>query len=133
MAASAVVVSEVADAARANRANRGRTKLRRLLLKQLTKSEGIEAAPFQPDALEVHFGEFPKSERAVKDKSNPLHRWLMFLDEKLPNSDEFKRELAKARARAQSDWVKKGMDPTFISKVTGFTVPEIDRLTRENA
>jgi predicted transposase/invertase (TIGR01784 family) len=103
----------------------------------------------------------------------------MFLDEKLPDdelkelmamdpniekaeeklellsSDEFMRELAEARARAQSDWVssmegskaegkaegkeevalmllKKGMDPTFISEVTGLTVQAINRLTREN-
>jgi predicted transposase/invertase (TIGR01784 family) len=81
------------------------------------------------DALEVHFIEFPKFERTAKDKRDPLHRWLMFLDEKLPeeelkelmemdpiiakteeklellSSDEFVRELAEARALAVSDWV----------------------------
>jgi predicted transposase/invertase (TIGR01784 family) len=80
------------------------------------------------DALEVHFIEFPKFERAAKDKRDPLHRWLMFLDEKLPeeelkelmamdpmiekteeklellSGDESVRELAEARARALSDW-----------------------------
>jgi len=80
------------------------------------------------DALEVHFIEFPKFDRAIKDKSDALHRWLMFLDERLPeeelkelmamdpiiqkteeqlelmSSDEFIRELAEARAKALSDW-----------------------------
>jgi predicted transposase/invertase (TIGR01784 family) len=84
----------------------------------------------------------------------------------LLSSDEFMRELAEARARAQSDWVssmegskadgiaigeakgkaegitegkaevalmllKKGMDSTFISEVTGLSVQEIKRLTRD--
>ncbi|WP_168118785.1 Rpn family recombination-promoting nuclease/putative transposase [Paenibacillus sp. HB172176] len=35
------------------------------------------------DAFEVHFLELPKFERMMKDINNPLHRWLMYLDERL--------------------------------------------------
>jgi predicted transposase/invertase (TIGR01784 family) len=80
------------------------------------------------DTLEVHFIEFPKFDRIIKDKSDALHRWLLFMDEKLPDdelkelmamdpiiqkteeqlelmsSDEFIRDLAEARAKALSDW-----------------------------
>ncbi len=37
------------------------------------------------DAFEVHFIELPKFQRIVKDVHNPLHRWLMYLDENLPD------------------------------------------------
>jgi len=58
------------------------------------------------DALEVHFIEFPKFEKVSKNKSNALHRWLMFLDEKLEwlSADESVRVLAEAREKAQHDW-----------------------------
>jgi predicted transposase/invertase (TIGR01784 family) len=36
------------------------------------------------DAMEVHFIEYPKFKSARKDLDDPLHRWLLFLDEKLP-------------------------------------------------
>lgn len=81
------------------------------------------------DLLEVHFIEFPKFERVAKDKSNPLHRWLMFMDEKLPeeelkelmrmdpiievteeqlegmSQDEFMRRAAEIREKAHLDWI----------------------------
>ncbi|XID96262.1 Rpn family recombination-promoting nuclease/putative transposase [Paenibacillaceae bacterium WGS1546] len=80
------------------------------------------------DVLEAHFIEFPKFEKAKKDKRNPLHRWLMFMDEKLPakqlkelieldpiigrteerleflSADEHVRRLADARDKALRDW-----------------------------
>jgi predicted transposase/invertase (TIGR01784 family) len=80
------------------------------------------------DVLEVHFIEFPKFERVKKDTSIALHRWLLFLDEKLPeeelkelmrmdpaiskteehlellSSDELTRQLAEARGYALSEW-----------------------------
>jgi len=34
--------------------------------------------------MEIHFIEYPKFRRSRKDFHNPLHRWLLFLDEKLP-------------------------------------------------
>ncbi|TVY08605.1 Rpn family recombination-promoting nuclease/putative transposase [Paenibacillus cremeus] len=45
------------------------------------------------DAFEVHFLEMPKFERMEKDLNNSLHRWLMYLDEKLP--DALLKELMK--------------------------------------
>lgn len=36
------------------------------------------------DAMEVHFIEYPKFKATRKDLEDPLHRWLLFLDEKLP-------------------------------------------------
>ncbi|XID91693.1 Rpn family recombination-promoting nuclease/putative transposase [Paenibacillaceae bacterium WGS1546] len=78
------------------------------------------------DVLEAHFIEFSKFEKAKKDKRNPLHRWLMFMDEKLPAkelkeltemdpiigrteerlefADEHVRRLADARDKALRDW-----------------------------
>ncbi|XID92004.1 Rpn family recombination-promoting nuclease/putative transposase [Paenibacillaceae bacterium WGS1546] len=80
------------------------------------------------DVLEAHFIEFPKFERARKDKRNPLHRWLMFMDEKLSeqelkeltamdpiigkteerlemlSADDHVRNLAEARDKALRDW-----------------------------
>ncbi|WP_135546830.1 Rpn family recombination-promoting nuclease/putative transposase [Paenibacillus cymbidii] len=80
------------------------------------------------DVMELHFIEFPKFEQTPKDKRNPLHRWLMFMDDQL-GEDELKelmamdsmiektearleqlsddplaRELAEARERAIRDW-----------------------------
>jgi predicted transposase/invertase (TIGR01784 family) len=46
--------------------------------------EDHEERALLTDALEVHFIEFPKFERIEKDTSIALHRWLMFMDEKLP-------------------------------------------------
>ncbi len=90
--------------------------------------EDLEKQVRLTDVLEVHFIEFPKFERATKDKSIALHRWLMFLDEKLPeeelkelmamdraiekievqleelSNDEFTRQLAEARGHALSEW-----------------------------
>ncbi|MCD9020325.1 Rpn family recombination-promoting nuclease/putative transposase [Cohnella silvisoli] len=80
------------------------------------------------DALAVHFIEFPKFERAEKDKNIALHRWLLFMDEKLPEDQlkelmamdpmigkteeqlemlsgkDYVRELAEARENAMRDW-----------------------------
>ncbi|MCI3921083.1 Rpn family recombination-promoting nuclease/putative transposase [Paenibacillus sp. TRM 82003] len=39
------------------------------------------------DAFEVHFLELPKFERMVKDMSNPLHRWLLYLTENMPEQE----------------------------------------------
>lgn len=36
--------------------------------------------------IEIHFIEYPKFRRSRKDFHNPLHRWLLFLDEKLPEN-----------------------------------------------
>ncbi|MBD2866702.1 Rpn family recombination-promoting nuclease/putative transposase [Paenibacillus sp. IB182363] len=36
------------------------------------------------DAMELHFIEYPKFANMKKNLNNPLHRWLLFLDEKLP-------------------------------------------------
>jgi predicted transposase/invertase (TIGR01784 family) len=36
------------------------------------------------DAMEIHFIEYPKFRRAEKNVQDPLHRWLLFLDDKLP-------------------------------------------------
>lgn len=43
------------------------------------------------DVLEVHFIEFPKFEKVLKDLKNPLHRWLMYFDENI--TDEKLKEL----------------------------------------
>jgi len=48
--------------------------------------EDHEERALLTDALEVHFIEFPKFERMDKDTSIALHRWLMFMDEKLPEN-----------------------------------------------
>ncbi|PYI50660.1 Rpn family recombination-promoting nuclease/putative transposase [Paenibacillus flagellatus] len=37
------------------------------------------------DAMEVHFIEYPKFKAVRKNLEDPLHRWLLFLDEKLPD------------------------------------------------
>jgi predicted transposase/invertase (TIGR01784 family) len=36
------------------------------------------------DAMEIHFLEYPKFQKTTKDLNDPLHRWMLFLDEKLP-------------------------------------------------
>jgi len=51
---------------------------------QRVEHEDHEERALLTDALEVHFIEFPKFERVEKDTSIALHRWLMFMDEKLP-------------------------------------------------
>ncbi len=80
------------------------------------------------DALEVHFIEFPKFERSKQDITIALHRWLLFMDEKLPeeqlkelmimdpmigkteehlellSGNDYVRELAEARENALRDW-----------------------------
>jgi predicted transposase/invertase (TIGR01784 family) len=80
------------------------------------------------DALEVHFIEFPKFERTAKNINIALHRWLLFMDEKLPEEQlkeliamdpmigkteeqlemlsgkDYVRELAEAREIAMRDW-----------------------------
>ena len=35
------------------------------------------------DIIEIHFIEYPKFRKITKDLQNPLHRWLLFLEEKL--------------------------------------------------
>lgn len=95
------------------------------------------------DLLEVHIIEFPKFERAAKDTSVPLHRWLMFMDEKLPEErlkelmkmdpmievteeqlegmsrDEFMRRVAEMREKAQMDWVSSIEDAKQEGKIEG--------------
>ena len=39
------------------------------------------------DAVELHFIELPKFRKAAKDLSEPLHRWLLFLEEKPPENE----------------------------------------------
>ena len=39
------------------------------------------------DAIELHFIELPKFRNAAKDWREPLHRWLHFLEEKLPQNE----------------------------------------------
>ncbi|HEX7055676.1 MAG TPA: PD-(D/E)XK nuclease family transposase [Bacilli bacterium] len=36
------------------------------------------------DVMEIHFIEYPKFRSISKDMNDPLHRWLMFLEEDLP-------------------------------------------------
>jgi predicted transposase/invertase (TIGR01784 family) len=38
------------------------------------------------DLLEIHFIEFPKFEEISDDVNNPLHRWLLFLKEDIPEN-----------------------------------------------
>ncbi|SDD01537.1 conserved hypothetical protein (putative transposase or invertase) [Paenibacillus sp. UNCCL117] len=38
------------------------------------------------DAMELHFIEYPKFAVTAKDLNDPLHRWLLFLDEKVPET-----------------------------------------------
>ena len=90
--------------------------------------EDMERNQLLTDLFEVHFIEFPKFERITKDKHNELHRWLMFMDEKLPEEelrelmemdpiievteeqlegmsrDEFLQRAAEIREKAQLDW-----------------------------
>jgi predicted transposase/invertase (TIGR01784 family) len=36
------------------------------------------------DVMEIHFIEYPKFRNTLRDMSDPLHRWLLFLEEQLP-------------------------------------------------
>lgn len=60
------------------------------------------------DAMEVHFIEYPKFKAAQKNMEDPLHRWLLFLDEKL--SDQQLKELIEMdsdieRAERRLEWL----------------------------
>lgn len=46
--------------------------------------DDLEKSLLLTDAFEVHFLELPKFIRGVKDMTNPLHRWLTYLYEQLP-------------------------------------------------
>jgi predicted transposase/invertase (TIGR01784 family) len=45
------------------------------------------------DLLEIHFIEFPKFEEVMYDLNNPLHCWLLFLKDDVP--DYFLREVLR--------------------------------------
>jgi predicted transposase/invertase (TIGR01784 family) len=86
------------------------------------------------DVLEIHFIEFPKFRKLAKNLSDPLHRWLLFLEEKLPqdqleelvqmdpvikkaeerlewlSSDELSRQLYEARENSLIEYNSKMRD-----------------------
>ncbi|AXF56556.1 Rpn family recombination-promoting nuclease/putative transposase [Salicibibacter kimchii] len=49
--------------------------------------EDHEEAMLLTDALEVHFVEYPKFKKMKKSLEDPLHRWLLFLDESLQENE----------------------------------------------
>jgi predicted transposase/invertase (TIGR01784 family) len=60
------------------------------------------------DAMEVHFLEYPKFKATRKNLQDPLHRWLLFLDEKLP--DDQLKELVEmdpviGKAEERLEWL----------------------------
>ncbi len=83
------------------------------------------------DVLEIHMIEFPKFRKLKKDLSDPLHRWLLFLEAKLPddqleelmemdpvikkteerlaqlNADDYTRELYEARENSRIEFNSK--------------------------
>lgn len=61
------------------------------------------------DVMELHFIELPKFRKLVKDWNNPLHRWLLFLDDKLSKIE--RKELISmdhdiAKADERLDWLR---------------------------
>lgn len=70
--------------------------------------EDHEEAFMLTDAMEVHFIEYPKFLDAEKNLHDPLHRWLLFLNEKLP--EDTLKELMKMdrlikESKERLDWL----------------------------
>ena len=59
------------------------------------------------DVLEIHFIELPKFRRINQDVKNPLHRWLLFMEDISPDLLEVLKMEDPAIARAESvlDWL----------------------------
>lgn len=60
------------------------------------------------DAMEVHFIEYPKFKELHKDLTDPLHRWLLFLDERLPEDqleELIRMDPVIAKAEERLDWL----------------------------
>jgi predicted transposase/invertase (TIGR01784 family) len=67
------------------------------------------------DTIEIHFLECAKFRRITPDLRNPLHRWLLFLDERTPQQQI--KELISMDASIKSV----GIDIDKIEKATGLT------------
>ncbi|AXF56553.1 Rpn family recombination-promoting nuclease/putative transposase [Salicibibacter kimchii] len=68
--------------------------------------EDHEEAMLLTDAMEVHFIEYPKFEMMEKKLDDPLHRWLLFLDESLEENErkkliEMDPDIQKAEERLE--------------------------------
>lgn len=60
------------------------------------------------DVMEIHYIEYPKFRGVEKNLHDPLHRWLLFLDEKLPE-DQLEELMAMdpviRQAEARLEWL----------------------------
>jgi predicted transposase/invertase (TIGR01784 family) len=48
--------------------------------------QAVQSKGLLTDLQEIHFIEFPKFEEIIYDLNNPLHRWLLFLTDNIPEN-----------------------------------------------
>jgi predicted transposase/invertase (TIGR01784 family) len=86
------------------------------------------------DAMEVHFIEHNKFLKAEKDLNDPLHRWLLFLDEKLP--DPILRELMEMdpvikKAEERLEWLSSDSETQRLYEAREHSLIERNSLISE--
>jgi predicted transposase/invertase (TIGR01784 family) len=86
------------------------------------------------DAMEVHFIEYPKFKAARKNLDDPLHRWLLFLDEKLPE-DQLK-ELVEmdpviGKAEERLEWLSSDEETIRLYEAREYSLIERNSLVAD--
>jgi predicted transposase/invertase (TIGR01784 family) len=96
--------------------------------------EDHEESLILTDAMEVHFIEHNKFLKAEKDLNDPLHRWLLFLDEKLP--DPILKELMELdpvikRAEERLEWLSSDAETQRLYEAREHSLIERNSLISE--
>jgi predicted transposase/invertase (TIGR01784 family) len=75
--------------------------------------EDCEKEVMLTDAMEIHFIEYPKFRNVMRDMNDPLHRWLLFLEEQI--SEEQLKELIEMdpiikKTEERLEWISSDED-----------------------
>jgi predicted transposase/invertase (TIGR01784 family) len=86
------------------------------------------------DVLEMHFIEYPKFREVDKNFGDPLHRWLLFLDEKLPE-DQLKELVSMdpviKKAEERLEWLSSDEETLRLYEAREFSRIERNSLISE--